>query len=610
MEDGFTHKFCGRPEKIDELLNKQSGAPVVEKKQRTPVTILFSDIKGSTAYFEKRGDLEGLAMVQRHNDLLFPCVEAGGGRIVKTIGDAIMALFENPIGAVNAAVEMQRVLEKDCRGRPVNDQIHIRIGVHTGLGLLQDNDVFGDVVNAAARVQGQAEPGQILITDSLLPAAETAGMQVGKLGRARMKGKDEPIDIFAVGWSPRATQQLIDDLQAKLDEKEKERKQSQETLEEEFDSARQSWREERRRLNSEIERLEEGAVDAMETARGQVAEELQKQGKVKQEAADTAREQAEEDLRSTHERFEAERVMLKAQISGLEGRLVESMEQANNPTRTATLVREQVQIRLEKAREEWRVQADAEKKRLEDRIEQARNTGPKDPMAEARRMMMERMKAKQEGREPGTPGAELKAEKDRLQKERDELQVRINVLEKEVQNTAETVRGEVYDELRHRYDQKLEHSDRVKKQLEQELASLTSHLDGERESLATRIKQLEDDVVAAEKAARVQATAEVKTEFELKLEEAERLRLRLDRRHRQSEEEWQVERERFEKQARELEARVKQAREAGFKRSSDPTIEELHRLRHQMEQEFEEKSAVWEEEKSRLTEKIARLESF
>ena len=115
-------------EKIDELLNKQSGAPVVEKKQRTPVTILFSDIKGSTAYFEKRGDLEGLAMVQRHNDLLFPCVEAGGGRIVKTIGDAIMALFENPIGAVNAAVEMQRVLEKDCRGRPVNDQIHIRIG--------------------------------------------------------------------------------------------------------------------------------------------------------------------------------------------------------------------------------------------------------------------------------------------------------------------------------------------------------------------------------------------------------------------------------------------------------------------------------------------------
>ena len=185
---------------------------------------------------------------------------------------------------VNAAARVQGQAEPG----------QILITVHTGLGLLQDNDVFGDVVNAAARVQGQAEPGQILITDSLLPAAETAGMQVGKLGRARMKGKDEPIDIFAVGWSPRATQQLIDDLQAKLDEKEKERKQSQETLEEEFDSARQSWREERRRLNSEIERLEEGAVDAMETARGQVAEELQKQGKVKQEAADTAREQAEE----------------------------------------------------------------------------------------------------------------------------------------------------------------------------------------------------------------------------------------------------------------------------------------------------------------------------
>jgi len=410
-------------EKIDEILKKQTEAPVIEKKHRTPVTILFGDIKGSTAYFEQKGDIEGLAMVQRHNDLLFPCVEGGGGRIGKTIGDAIMALFENPVGAIQAAAEMQRVLTKDCSGRSEIDQIHIRIGVHTGLGLLQDNDVFGDVVNAAARVQGQAEPGQILITDSLLPAAETAGLQVGKLGPAKMKGKDEQIDIFAVGWSAQSTQQLIDDLQAKLEAQQKERKQYQKEMEEEFDAARQSWREERRRLNADVERLEEGNLDSMETARRQVAGELQQQGQVKQQAAETAREQAEEDLGATIVRFEAERVLLKAQIAGLEGRLVESMEQVNNPTRTATLVREQVQVHLEQAKQEWRIQSDAEKKRLEEQIEKARNAGPKDPMAEARRMMMERMKAKQEGREPGTPGAALKAEKDKLEKERDELLV-------------------------------------------------------------------------------------------------------------------------------------------------------------------------------------------
>ena len=82
------------------------------------MTVLFSDIKGSTAYFEQHGDVEGLAMVQRHNDLLFPCVENNHGRIIKTIGDAIMALFDNPVDAVKAAAQMQRSLFDDHTKRP------------------------------------------------------------------------------------------------------------------------------------------------------------------------------------------------------------------------------------------------------------------------------------------------------------------------------------------------------------------------------------------------------------------------------------------------------------------------------------------------------------
>src|SRR5262245_50855039 len=103
------------------------------EKWRARVTILFSDIKGSTTYFETKGDLEGLAMVHRHHNLLAPIIEENGGRVVKTIGDAIMACFEEPIGAVLAAVGMQRTLETDRAGRPLPDQIHIRIGLHTGI---------------------------------------------------------------------------------------------------------------------------------------------------------------------------------------------------------------------------------------------------------------------------------------------------------------------------------------------------------------------------------------------------------------------------------------------------------------------------------------------
>jgi class 3 adenylate cyclase len=64
--------------------------------------------------------------------------------------------------------------------------------------------VFGDVVNAASRVQHQAKPDQILVTDVLLDAVRQAGAQCVRLGRADMKGKDEPLDVYAVAWSASA----------------------------------------------------------------------------------------------------------------------------------------------------------------------------------------------------------------------------------------------------------------------------------------------------------------------------------------------------------------------------------------------------------------------
>ena len=158
---------------------------------RTEVTILFSDIKGSTSYFESKGDAEGLAMVQHHNSLLFPVIEEGGGRVVKTIGDAIMACFKDPGNAVKAAIRMQQVLEEDRANTQSEDErIHIRVALHKGPGLEKDNDVFGDVVNATAKVQQQADPDQIIITDILLDAARQVGAQYVKLGRAEIKGKN------------------------------------------------------------------------------------------------------------------------------------------------------------------------------------------------------------------------------------------------------------------------------------------------------------------------------------------------------------------------------------------------------------------------------------
>src|SRR5262245_33214739 len=165
---------------------------------RTPVTVLFSDIKGSTAYFEKFGDTQGLAMVQRHNAMLFPVIEECGGRVVKTIGDAIMAVFEDPKGAIQGAVAMQRVLEGDRISQPFDDHIRIKVGLHSGPCIVKDNDVYGDVVNVASRVQNQAEPDQILITEDLLDFTKEMSISCARMGHTNMRGRVEPINLYAV----------------------------------------------------------------------------------------------------------------------------------------------------------------------------------------------------------------------------------------------------------------------------------------------------------------------------------------------------------------------------------------------------------------------------
>src|SRR5262245_50686199 len=224
---------------------------------RTEVTILFSDIKGSTSYFERNGDAEGLAMVQHHNGLLFPVIEEAGGRVVKTIGDAIMACFKDPAVAVKAAIRMQQVMSEDRAKMEFPDErIHIRVALHMGLGLEKDNDVFGDVVNTAAKVQQQTEPDQILITEALLIATRQAGARCVKLGRAEVKGKDEAVNVYAVAWSDAVGEQLFDEQQRQFDTKLREVRHQKDQMESELEAAREQWRSERRRLTTEIEELE------------------------------------------------------------------------------------------------------------------------------------------------------------------------------------------------------------------------------------------------------------------------------------------------------------------------------------------------------------------
>ena len=175
----------------------------VEKldKLRRTITVMFTDIQGSTAYFEKYGDAAGLVMVHECNDTLRAIVLDHGGRVIKTIGDGMLATFEECSRAVEAAMKMQRALLGLNAPRPASDRVAIRIGIHHDIGIVRSNDVFGDVVNVASRIESVASPREIVISDTLYQEVQNGEFQIRKLGRFVLKGKKSERTLYEVLWN-------------------------------------------------------------------------------------------------------------------------------------------------------------------------------------------------------------------------------------------------------------------------------------------------------------------------------------------------------------------------------------------------------------------------
>lgn len=168
-------------------------------RSRRPVTILFTDIEDSTQYWDKYGDVKGRLMVDQHNRLTFPVIRHFRGRIIKTIGDAIMASFKRPQDAVKAAIGIQQALE-EMRQQDSSFQLRVRIGVHTGRAIVEDADVFGDVVNVAARVESQGKGNQILVSGSTAKKLNNLEYCLIKHGSFAPKGKRNQIVLYRCEW--------------------------------------------------------------------------------------------------------------------------------------------------------------------------------------------------------------------------------------------------------------------------------------------------------------------------------------------------------------------------------------------------------------------------
>jgi class 3 adenylate cyclase len=195
---------------IEEILpSALAAAPGLARHsdERGTVTILFTDIEGSTALAQRLGDKPYHALLAEHNRILREQVARHGGHEVKSMGDGFMVAFASAARALSCAVDIQKAFaaynaeRASAHAEPVEAPIRVRIGLNTGESIEEAGDYFGTAVTLAARIAARARGGQILVSEVVRTVGGSlAGVEFREAGRKQLKGIPGRQRVFEVVW--------------------------------------------------------------------------------------------------------------------------------------------------------------------------------------------------------------------------------------------------------------------------------------------------------------------------------------------------------------------------------------------------------------------------
>lgn len=201
----LTGKMLLNNQSFRELFRVQTLIPDLKLRLRS-LTLLFTDLKGSTALYDQTGDVFAYNLVQEHYKILTESVRENAGAVIKTMGDAIMATFSSPLDGVKAAIQMMDKMGPfNSRLRQENRSLGLKIGLHEGSALAvnaEDRlDYFGQTVNVAARVQALAQADEICVTEQVFQAdgVRRAFADKGYQEERRLvslKGVGQPANVY------------------------------------------------------------------------------------------------------------------------------------------------------------------------------------------------------------------------------------------------------------------------------------------------------------------------------------------------------------------------------------------------------------------------------
>ncbi|MBU1442195.1 MAG: adenylate/guanylate cyclase domain-containing protein [Gammaproteobacteria bacterium] len=163
-------------------------------------TVVFADLTGSTRVFEAMGNARATETVTRLIQWIGAICESHGGRVVKSLGDGVFAIFLDGLSATHATLELQRNHQKRLQSWPAPLRMELQIGVASGEIVEVDGDCYGDAVNLASRLSDLAGPGQIWATESVIDQLHSGEVRHRNLGPINIRGRNELPVVYRVDW--------------------------------------------------------------------------------------------------------------------------------------------------------------------------------------------------------------------------------------------------------------------------------------------------------------------------------------------------------------------------------------------------------------------------
>ena len=175
-----------------------------ESAERRLAAILAADVVGYSRLME--ADEEGTRARLRslHSELIDPRIAADGGRIVKTMGDGILVEFPSAVNAVRNALYIQGAMGQRNADVPEDNRIDFRVGVNVGDVIVEGDDIHGDGVNIAARLEGLCAPGEVYVSGTVYDqAAGKLAVSFEDLGEQTVKNITKPVRVYRASDDPK-----------------------------------------------------------------------------------------------------------------------------------------------------------------------------------------------------------------------------------------------------------------------------------------------------------------------------------------------------------------------------------------------------------------------